>query len=91
MAAAGHSAKPARDPNALTRGQKILLDRISRAGGVFRSRAVEDGRGTETWYFVNDYGRPNPATIDRLIAKGRLKPTGDGLFGNDSQTFVPNL
>lgn len=84
-------AKRQKDPNALTKGQAVLLARIVRAGGVFRSRVVEDGGGAETWYFVNDHGRPNPATVARLIAKGRLLPTGDGLFGNDSQTFRPKL
>lgn len=92
MAAAGQSPKRARKPNVLTKGQAALLARIVKAGGIFRTRAAEVGVGGDTWYFVNDHGRPHPATVRRLISKGRLVPTGDSLFGiGDSQSFVPKL
>jgi hypothetical protein len=80
--------KPAKDPNALTKHQATLRDKIAGCGGVFCSRSAEAIGDAATWYFVGRSGRPNPDTIGRLIRKGALVPQNDGLFPGDSQTYV---
>lgn len=80
--------KPPRDPNALTKHQAKLRDRIAGCGGVFCHRSSESVGEAATWYFVGRSGRPNPDTIGRLIRKGALVPQNDGLFPGESQTYV---
>lgn len=87
-AKATKAPKVPKDPNALTRHQAKLRDRIAGCGGVFRSRTGEAGAGGETWYFVNAPGAPPTGTLQRLIRKGALVPQNDGLFPGESQTYV---
>lgn len=67
----------------LTQVEKRLL-----AGAVLlKTSSEKDPRGC-FWTFL-DTGRTARADIvERFLAAGKLKPQGDGLFGDDSQTWA---
>ena len=66
----------------LTEAQAKLLLRIRACGSVMR--VYDDGE--EQWWLPNT-GRANRRSVECLIRMGKLVPSGDGFFGNDSQTY----
>lgn len=63
-----------------------LLQQIASSGHVEKTITPEALKGS---YFSLPNGRAVNANVcDRLIEAGRLRPSGDGLFG-ESQTYIP--
>lgn len=69
-------AKPTTVELRLMAGAKIL-------------KTMSDQAPLGRFYVFSDTGRSARADIvERLIAAGKLKPQGDGLFGDDAQTWA---
>lgn len=49
---------------------------------------IEEHRDGEALYFVEGFGQVGGKAPADLIRKGVLVPSGDGLFSDDSQTYV---
>lgn len=65
-----------------------FLDRVRKAGGI--TKTMSQNGGNNGSYFSFPDGR-NAAEhiVFRLLAAGKIRPVGDGLFG-DSQTYIPS-
>lgn len=65
-----------------------LLAKVQKCGCLTKTMSPNGGNSGS--YFSFPDGRVAPeAPVYRLIQDGRLKPSGDGLFG-ESQTYVPS-
>lgn len=63
-----------------------LLERINKAGSLTKTMSPNGGNNGS--YFSFPDGKiAADHVVWRVIRDGRLRPTGDGLFG-DSQTYV---
>lgn len=63
-----------------------MLERIQKVGCVHKTMSPNGGN-SGSYFSFPDGKVPTQHVIHRLISSRRLRPTGDGLFG-DSQTFV---
>lgn len=67
----------------------LVEKRLADEAVLLKTAAADNPQGF-FWTFL-DTGRAARADIvDRLMAAGKLKPRGDGLFGDDSQTWALN-
>ena len=62
-----------------------LVQRIEKAGHL--EKTIHHQAANGSFFSFPDGKTVRADLVDRLIASGRLKPQGDGLFG-DSQTYV---
>ena len=64
-----------------------IVDRLKGGQKLCRQRTPESG---DIFYFFEPCGNvAGPATVERAIALGLIKPAGDALFAEaDSQTWV---
>jgi hypothetical protein len=64
-----------------------LVEKRLEAGAMILKTSDPDAPRGAFWTFL-DTGRAARADIvERLIQAGKLKPRGDGLFGDDGQTW----
>lgn len=65
----------------------IVERRLIDGAKVMKTASSDDPRGC-FWTFT-DTGRAARAdVVERLISAGKLRPLGDGLFSDDSQTWA---
>lgn len=65
-----------------------LLDRVKKAGSLTKTMSPNGGN-SGSYFSFPDGRKAADHVVFRLLSDGRLRPTGDGLFG-DSQTFIPS-
>jgi len=63
-----------------------LLERVRKCGSLTKTMSPNGGN-SGSYFSFPDGRRAVDSTVFRLLSDGRLKPSGDGLFG-ESQTYV---
>lgn len=63
-----------------------MLERIAKAGSLTKTMSPNGGN-SGSYFSFPDGKIAADHIVFRIIGDGRLRPTGDGLFG-DSQTYV---
>lgn len=58
------------------------------AGATVMKTADPDSPRGCFWTFSDTGKAARADVVERLISAGKLKPRGDGLFGDDSQTWA---